>query len=203
MNVRDWPESLRQLAEDARTEGEIQFTKAKKHLPDFFLPHTAILQVSSDRIRSLLIEQVKAEVLKVAHGACVCARTGELKARDIRAVVETHLEMRCNHLRPYRRYGDELRFLGEVKKSLFASTEWETHLTERLEVSKSQADSQGAANPSEKQFTRESASEDPSPRDASTVRDGHVGGQTGSHDTLSPERSSDFGIVPEPVDFLT
>ena len=131
MNFRNLPASLKACIERARMERELQFTQLKNHLPSLRAPHVT----SRDRLRCILIEQIQAEVLKVAQGACVSVRGGELKASDIRVVVHTLLKMRCSELcpDPGSGWGDRsYKFLGEVKESLFSLSEWEAHLTERL-----------------------------------------------------------------------
>ena len=135
------------------------------------------------------------EVLKVAHGACVSVKTGELKARDIRAVVETYLKMRCNQLSPDRpRIGVGNKFQGEVKRSLFGSSEWDAHLTERLEALTAQPGLQEGANGLEEPFARQSVPEDPSPPDV--VRNGAkpTGGQVGG-ESENVFRRTDQGLL--------
>jgi hypothetical protein len=100
MNFRNLPASLRGCIEHARAERELEFTQARNRLPSFHVPHTSLSEKSPDAIRRLLIKQITAEALKVAHCACVSAKNGELNASDIRVLVETLLKMRCLQLCP-------------------------------------------------------------------------------------------------------
>ena len=133
------PKPLKARAEAACARAELEFTQAQNRLPLVFIHGQGSVK-SPIEIRRLLIKRIKAEVSAFAHQACVAANDGQMEASDIQGYVDQFLRTRSINLCPdtHTWSGYSEGFQQEVRESLFGSSEWEVHLSERIEAAEAQ-----------------------------------------------------------------